>query len=130
MMIEGDGMEDELDRMLSTRDEIVPSSGFVMSVMDAVRHEAAASEPTPIPPLAFPWLRALPIFAALVAVLVMLIGGIVAAVRMPVAATSGPLVPPAVWHALEQVNAGWLAGALLLALLSSLLSLRFAVGKR
>ncbi len=129
-MPEGDGMKDELDRMLSTRDEIVPSSGFVMSVMDAVRHEAAISEPTPLPPIAFPWLRALPIFVALAAVLVMLIGGIVAAVRTPVATTSGPLVPPAVWHALEQVNAGWLAGALLLALLSSLVSLRFAVGKR
>ena len=85
MMPEGNGMEDELDRMLSTRDEIVPSSGFVMSVMDAVRHEAAVSEPTPLPPIAFPWLRALPIFAALAAVLVMLIGGIVAAVRTPAA---------------------------------------------
>ena len=129
-MPKGDSMEDELDRMLSSRDEIVPSSGFVMSVMDAVRREAAASEPTPLPPLAFPWLRALPIFAALAAVLVMLIAGIVAAVRMPVAPTSGPLVPPAVLHALEQVNAGWLAGALLLALLSTLLSLRVATGKR
>ena len=129
-MPEGDGMEDELDRMLSTRDEIVPSSGFVMSVMDAVRSEAAASEPTLLPPIAFPWLRALPIFAALAAVLVMLIGGVVAAVRMPVTPTSGPLVPPVVWHALEQVNAGWLAGALLLTLLSTLVSLRFAVGKR
>jgi hypothetical protein len=123
-------MEDDLDRMLSKRDEIVPSSGFVMSVMDAVRREAQASEPTPIPPLAFPWLRALPIFGALAAVLVMLIAGIVEAVRTPVAATNGPLVPPAMWHALEQVNAGWLAGALLLALLSTLLSVRFATGKR
>jgi hypothetical protein len=130
MMPEGNGMEDELDRMLSTRDEIVPSSGFVMSVMDAVRHQAAVSEPTPLPPIAFPWLRALPIFAALAAVLVMLIGGIVAAVRTPVAATSASLVPPVVWHALEQVNAGWLAGALLLAFLSTIFSIRFAVGKR
>jgi hypothetical protein len=129
-MPEGDGMEDELDRMLSTRDEIVPSSGFVMSVMDAVRHEAAVSEPTPLPPIAFPWLRALPIFAALAAVVVMLIAGIVAAVRMPVPNTSGPLVPPAILHALEQVNAGWLAGALLLAFLSTVFSIRFAVGKR
>ena len=123
-------MEDELDRMLSARDEIVPSSGFVMSVMDAVRHEAAASEPTPLPPIAFPWLRAFPIFAALAAVLVMLIAGIVEAVRTPVAPTSGPLVPPAVLHALEQVNAGWLAGALLLAFISTLVSVRFATGKR
>ena len=129
-MPEGDEMKDELDRMLSKRDEIVPSSGFVMSVMDAVRREAEASEPTPIPPLAFPWLRALPIFAALATVLVMLLAGIVEAIRTPVAATSEPLVSPAVWHALEQVNAGWLAGALLLAFLSTIFSIRFATGKR
>ena len=125
-----EGMEDELDRMLSKRDEIVPSSGFVVSVMDAVRREAEASQPAPLPPLAFPWLRALTMFAALAAVLVMLVAGIVEAVRTPVAATSQSLVPPAVQHALGQVNAGWLAGALLLALLSTVISLRFAVGKR
>jgi hypothetical protein len=44
----------QIDRILS-QDEIVPSSGFVGSVMDAVRQEAAA--PLPIP---FPWKRALP----------------------------------------------------------------------
>ncbi len=46
---------DKLDRVLSRKDEIVPSSGFVSSVMDAVRQEATA--PAPIP---FPWRRALP----------------------------------------------------------------------
>lgn len=46
---------DELDRILSHKDEITPSSGFVNSVMDAVRQDA--STPAPIP---FPWRRALP----------------------------------------------------------------------
>ena len=46
---------DELERLLSTDDVIVPSSGFTAAVMNAVRREAA----TP-PPIAFPWKRALP----------------------------------------------------------------------
>jgi hypothetical protein len=129
-MSEGDGMEDELDRMLSTRDEIVPSSGFVASVMDAVRNEAAASAPTPLPPLEFPWVRALPVFAALAAVLVILVGGFVEVIRMPVVATREPLLPPAVMQGLVQANAGWIAFALLLTLASTFISIRFAVGKR
>lgn len=47
--------DDDLDRMLMEREEIVPSSGFVASVMEAVQQEAAA--PAPIP---FPWKWALP----------------------------------------------------------------------
>ena len=55
---------DELDRILSRKDEIAPSSGFVDSVIDSVRQEAA----TP-PPIPFPWGRAVPgIIAAGVAV--------------------------------------------------------------
>jgi MFS superfamily sulfate permease-like transporter len=58
-------MNDDLDRMLMEREEIVPSSGFVASVMDAVRQEAAA--PAPIP---FPWKWALPGFVVSVALAV------------------------------------------------------------
>jgi hypothetical protein len=47
--------DNDLDRMLMEREEIVPSSGFVASVMEAVQQEAAA--PAPIP---FPWKWALP----------------------------------------------------------------------
>jgi hypothetical protein len=50
---------DDLDRVLLEEEELVPSSGFAASVMDAVRQEAA----TP-PPLPFPWKRALPGLAA------------------------------------------------------------------
>lgn len=46
---------DDLDRILSAEEEIIPSLGFVSPVMDAVRHDAGA--PRPIP---FPWKRALP----------------------------------------------------------------------
>jgi hypothetical protein len=119
-------MEDELDRMLSTRDEIVPSSGFVLAVMDAVRREAAEAEPTPLPPIAFPWVRALPVFVALAAVVVMLIAGLIEVARMPVAAVRGPLLPPVVEQALAQANAGWIAIALLIAFFSAFLPIRLA----
>ena len=46
---------DELDRVLSREADIIPSSGFVRSVMAAVQSEAAAP-----PPIPFPWKRALP----------------------------------------------------------------------
>jgi hypothetical protein len=57
---------DELDRMLLGEREIVPSSGFVTNVMDAVRREA--STPPPIP---FPWKWALRGLAAWTGVLVL-----------------------------------------------------------
>ena len=65
----------EIDRILSAqfsaRDEILPSSGFTASVMDAVRREASAP-----PPIPFPWKRALPgiVVATFVLVLVIVVG--------------------------------------------------------
>jgi hypothetical protein len=46
---------EELDRVLSAEQEIVPSSGFTDAVMEAVHREAT----TP-PPISFPWKCALP----------------------------------------------------------------------
>ena len=46
---------DDIDHALSGEEEILPSSGFTASVMDAVRKEAAT-----LPPIQFPWKRALP----------------------------------------------------------------------
>ena len=48
---------DELDRILSKADEIMPSSGFTANVMDAVQREFSAP-----PPIPFPWRRAVPGF--------------------------------------------------------------------
>jgi len=53
---------DELDRVMSRESEIIPSSGFVRSVMAAIHSEAAAP-----PPIPFPWKRALPGILAFVA---------------------------------------------------------------
>ena len=50
--------DDDIDRMLSSEQDLIPSSGFVHSVMDAVQREATA------PPILFRWKRALPGLAA------------------------------------------------------------------
>jgi hypothetical protein len=121
-------MRDELDRIISEQDEIMPSSGFVSSVMEAVRQESAAPKPIP-----FPWMRALPVFAALGLVLTMVIAGLVQVTRMPATAAQTWTLPPVVAsavHALAQANAGWIAFALLLTLLSTVFSIRLAGGKR
>ena len=44
-----------IDAILAREEQLVPSSGFVASVMDQVREEAAAT-----PPIPFPWKRAIP----------------------------------------------------------------------
>ncbi|MGD0800103.1 MAG: hypothetical protein ABR906_02185 [Terracidiphilus sp.] len=48
-------IEVEIDRALATEDELIPSSGFLSSVMERVQEEAVAP-----PPIPFPWMRALP----------------------------------------------------------------------
>jgi len=60
--------DDPVDRILSREDDILPSSGFVCSVMEAVRQEAA----TP-PPIPFPWKWAAPGLIALVVALIALV---------------------------------------------------------
>jgi hypothetical protein len=52
--------DDSLDRLLQAHlaapaEQPAPSSGFVLSVMEAIRQEAAAP-----PPIAFPWRRVMP----------------------------------------------------------------------
>lgn len=118
-------MEHDLDRMLSTRDEIVPSSGFVASVMDAVQQEAATPKPIP-----FPWTRALPVFVALAAVLVMLVVGLVMLFRMPAAAVQEPVWMAETARLFGQANADWIAFAFVLTFISIGFSIRIAVGKR
>jgi hypothetical protein len=48
-------MDSEIDSILSAEDELIPSSGFLASVMERVEEQAAAP-----PPIPFPWKRALP----------------------------------------------------------------------
>jgi hypothetical protein len=46
---------DAIDHMLGGEEQLVPSSGFLLSVMERVREEAITPQPIP-----FPWKRALP----------------------------------------------------------------------
>jgi hypothetical protein len=92
-------MNDEFDRIMS-EEEILPSSGFAASVMEAVRREAAAP-----PPIPFPWKRALPgaVFAAATLI------GILAICLMKLFDSSSLAQPASVstWQLLLQVHFQW-----------------------
>jgi hypothetical protein len=127
--------EDEMHRILSHEDEILPSSGFAVSVMEAVRREAAAP-----PPIPFPWKRALPgLVAGGLAVALALAAGVVAIAQLGRASTAPQLsmslpsiLPPILGSGLQHNLAGaasWTVLALLLALVSVKLSMRLASGR-
>jgi hypothetical protein len=108
-----------IDRVFSSEDEIIPSSGFLGEVMARVREEAAA--PLPIP---FPWKRAVPGILLLVGVLGWAASeciryGLPAARQLHL---SPPHFSAAAQSALEQT--GWVALALAVPLASWLLSTR------
>lgn len=118
--------DDELDRILS-EGEILPSSGFTASVMDAVRREAAAP-----PPIPFPWKRAFPGLVAASLTLALLLASIVlysSLVGSPHASASSHSV---MWlgKATSPLNKGseWRAlGLALLVTCISLFPLRFGL---
>ena len=121
-------MLDEIDRVLTHEEEIIPSSGFAASVMEAVRREA--STPPPIP---FPWLRALPgiVVAGIVLIMVVveLVIQTVKAFSAPQVSTAWPgwLAPLFHAHILNSQTAAagmWLALALLVSLGSVMFSMR------
>jgi hypothetical protein len=123
---------EEVDRMLSSpgKDEILPSSGFALAVMDAVRREAAAP-----PPIPFPWRRALPgmIVAGLVFVLA-LISLVVLIVHLPAStipqvSASLPSSAQLGLHEDIELATKWTALALLLAFVSVKLSMRLAASR-
>ena len=119
--------EEELDQILSKEQEIVPSSGFVVSVMNAVRREAAAP-----PPIAFPWKRAMPgLFSAALALAWLVVVG----VKVFSGGSAEP--PPAklaiaftlIGEAWRATGASWIVLALVLSFASVNLSIRLASGK-
>jgi hypothetical protein len=123
---------DEIDRILSREDEILPSSGFAVSVMDAVRREASAP-----PPIPFPWKRAMPgLVAAGVVLVLVLVGGSVA-VGQPGTATSPdlslafPSLLSSVFGLQRNVGSAtiWTTLGLVASLVSVKLSMRLASGR-
>lgn len=114
---------DELDRILSAEPQITPSSGFVDSVMDAVRREASAP-----PPIPFPWKRALPglCTSAIVLALVLLAGSRMFSEEISVQTAPAKLLSKftpvlGVWKA---IGASWIVLALTLTFVSVKLSMR------
>ncbi len=131
--------DDEMNRILFRQEEILPSSGFTASVMDAVRREAAAP-----PPIPFPWKRALPVMVAggfvLVMVFVTLVVAIAQVIKSSATAqfsTSLPamLAPIFGLQGMQGLQrnlvgaAGWSVLALLVAFISVKLSMRLAADR-
>jgi hypothetical protein len=122
---------DEIDRVLSREDEILPSSGFTVSVMDAVRREAAAP-----PPIPFPWKRALPgLVVGGFALALVLVAGVVAIAQLGRASTTAqfsmslpPLLTPIFQRSMGYA-ASWTLLALLVTFVSVKLSMRLASGR-
>ncbi|MGA3136375.1 MAG: hypothetical protein ABSC88_10325 [Terracidiphilus sp.] len=122
--INNDSEEMELsriDHILASEEPLIPSSGFLASVMERVHEEATAP-----PPIPFPWKRAIP---GMVLAAGVFGWGAFEFVRYGLPAVGSiALTPPhlsaAVARPLEQV--GWVALALGASLLSWLLSRRLA----
>jgi hypothetical protein len=102
---------DDIDRVLSNEDSIVPSSGFAASVMEAVRREAET--PAPIP---FPWKRALPGLVSFAGALITLL---VIVFTRPVRGTE---LADGLVRAVQP--AGWIALAAVVSLVSVLVGTR------
>jgi hypothetical protein len=101
---------DDIDRALQ-EGEIAPSSGFVSSVMYAVRREAA----TP-PPVEFPWARALPGFIALI---IALATCIVQFIREANSSHASPVLPTSLvdmFASGKPLGGGWITLILLVTL--------------
>jgi hypothetical protein len=122
---------EEVDRMLSIEEEILPSSGFAVAVMDAVRREAAAP-----PPIPFPWKRALPgMIVGCLVFLLALIAVVAVVVYLPKTSTIPQVstIPTSLGQL--GLNGGiesatkWTVSALLVAFISVKLSMRLAVGR-
>jgi hypothetical protein len=116
---------DDLDHLLESHDDIVPSSGFTNAVMAAVRHEAWET-----PPLRFPWERATlgPLMAVLVVGLSVASGFVrpaTVASAVPGVVGTGEMLT-AIGDAASSVRLGWMALALLLTLVSVGLSSHLA----
>jgi len=123
MIMNNDQQGTELDRILSET-EILPSSGFTASVMEAVRREAAAP-----PAIPFPWKWALPGIIVAGAILgVVLIATIVQLSRGMPPTPASPAWNTAL-HSIEEttlrMGGPWVALALLVSIASMKLAALF-----
>ena len=116
----------EIDRILASEPELVPSSGFLASVMESVREEAGSSKSPVLAPIRFPWKRVIP---GIVLLAIILGFGAVEFVRHGLPALKPtdlamPELPPSLARPAEL--AGWVALALVISLASWILARRLA----
>ena len=114
-------LDAKIEAILASEEELIPSSGFLGSVMERVQEEAVAP-----PPIPFPWKRAIPGILATSGVFAW---GAVELLRQGLPALSSPTLPLPHLPATLVVpvdQAGWVALALGATLLSWLLSRRLA----
>jgi hypothetical protein len=120
--------QDDFDRFLSKDQEIIPSTGFVVSVMDAVRRETDVP-----PPIPFPWKRALPgLSAAAFAFVSVFVVGITLFIRETPTQPLPPKFPSAfalIFQSWNAAGASWIVLALVLSFASVKLSRRFVSDK-
>jgi hypothetical protein len=116
-------IETEIDHILATEEELIPSSGFLASVMERVEEEAAAP-----PPIPFPWKRAVP--GILLASGVFGWGAVELVRNAPEALRSLALASPhlSADAVASLENAAWVVAALGLSLASWLFARRMAGG--
>ena len=105
---------EDIDRLLAHNEEILPSSGFGVSVMEAVLQEATAP-----PLLAFPWRRALPGLAALLAAFAVAIRNVTQALNDPrsISAFEEQIREFSAYGSSEEIL--WIAVAIVLTVLST-----------
>ena len=121
--LQQDQQPSQLDRILGQEDALLPSSGFSAGVLDAI--QAHSAQPAPIP---FPWKRAIPGIAALLA-------GIVIVLRLAAAALRNASPLPIDFRPAQAVVAQTIiqSGPVLLALAAAfaciLLTRRLAMGR-
>lgn len=128
---------EELDQLLAAHfirgEELAPSSGFALSVMESIRAETCAP-----PPIAFPWKRALPGVIALLcamtgfAVLLLRLRRNIVALGVPSTGASTVFLSThmEIFHLTRMEQAGcWIAVAMLLSLLATTGSMRIARGR-
>ena len=114
-----------IDRILASEEPLIPSSGFLGSVMESVRDEAAAP-----PPIAFPWKRAVPAVLLIAGVFgwaafELIRHGLPAASSLAAAGSASLAMPHLSAAAVQPFEpAGWVALALGTSLLSWLLARR------
>ncbi|MFY9854860.1 MAG: hypothetical protein WAK26_13375 [Terracidiphilus sp.] len=118
--------EAEIGQILATEEKLIPSSGFMASVMERVQHDAA-----PPPPIPFPWTWAV---AGILLVGGVIVWGALEVVRLglPTFHMVGlrslgltlPQIPAVYVSPVEEV--GWVALALGVSLLCCLFSRRMA----